>query len=121
MSMSGDLATGAGGDVARLAANLAEVRERIAAAARAAGRDPAELTLIAVSKTWPATDVLALRGLGVAHFAENREQEAAPKVAEVLAGLGTAGSPGAPGAPGDRGAPTWHFVGQLQRNKANAV
>ncbi|MDT3441079.1 YggS family pyridoxal phosphate enzyme [Pseudofrankia sp. BMG5.37] len=139
-----------GADLARLRANLGEVRERIAVAARAAGREPAELTLIAVSKTWPAADVLALRALGVTHFAENREQEAAPKVAEVLSRLGTAASSqaarpaGAPGAGGGLGvpgrlgpaggadgpgaaarvpvgAPVWHFVGQLQRNKANAV
>jgi len=95
----------------RLRANLRDVRERIAAAARVAGRDPAELTLVAVSKTWPASDVLALRALGVVHFAENREQEAGPKVTQVSSGLGA--------APTDP--PVWHFVGQLQRNKANAV
>ncbi|WP_241834763.1 YggS family pyridoxal phosphate enzyme [Pseudofrankia asymbiotica] len=122
-------------DLARLRANLGEVRERITVAARAAGREPAELTLIAVSKTWPAADVLTLHALGVTHFAENREQEAAPKVADVLSRLGAAGTPGAAGgldAAGDedmpgtaarlpKGAPLWHFVGQLQRNKANAV
>ncbi|OHV40733.1 PLP-binding domain-containing protein [Pseudofrankia sp. EUN1h] len=107
--------------LARLRANLRDVRERIDAAARAAGRDPAGLTLVAVSKTWPADDVLALRALGVAHFAENREQEAAPKVAQVLSRLGGTASPDEPGAPDGLHGPVWHFVGQLQRNKTNAV
>jgi hypothetical protein len=75
-------------DLARLRANLHDVQDRITAAARAAGRDPAELTLVAVSKTWPAADVVVLRGLGVTHFAENRVQEAVRKVAEVHARLG---------------------------------
>jgi pyridoxal phosphate enzyme (YggS family) len=95
----------------RLAANLRDVRERIAAAARGAGRDVGELTLVAVSKTWPAEDVIGLRALGVTDFAENREQEAAPKVAAVAAALGAEATAG----------PVWHFVGQLQRNKASAV
>ncbi len=63
--------------------NLAEVHDRIAAAAAAAGRAPGELTLVAVSKTWPAADVVVLCGLGVTDFAENREQEARLKVADV--------------------------------------
>ncbi|MBL7628826.1 YggS family pyridoxal phosphate enzyme [Frankia nepalensis] len=119
-------------DLARLAVNLADVRERIEAAARAAGRDPAELTLVAVSKTWPASDVLGLWALGVTHFAENREQEAAPKVAAVLAALATGPSGGggpeagegtavAGGPPAGPASPVWHFVGQLQRNKVNAI
>ncbi|MBX6387779.1 MAG: alanine racemase [Frankia sp.] len=118
--------------VEELAANRARGRARGAAAAAGAGRDPAELTLVAVSKTYPAADVLALRALGVTDFAENREQEATPKVAEVAARLaageigpaGTAGPGGAVGpgaAAGVPGPPVWHFVGQLQRNKARAV
>ena len=59
----------------RLAENLRAVRERIAAAARAAGRDPADVHLLAVSKTFPAEDVRALVALGQRHFAENRVQE----------------------------------------------
>ena len=86
-----------------LAANLAAVRERLAAAARAAGRSPGEITLIAVTKTFPASDVALLAGLGVADVGENRAQEAAAKHAAV-------GSP-----------PRWHFVGTLQRNKAAMV
>jgi len=97
-----------GGDErqAELAANLVEVRERLAAACARSNRDPAELTLVAVTKTWPADDVLRLAALGVADIGENRDQEAAPKAAEVAAaGVEV----------------RWHFVGQLQRNKAKSV
>ncbi|MFB4316257.1 YggS family pyridoxal phosphate-dependent enzyme [Actinomadura sp. 21ATH] len=87
-----------------LAANLADVRARIAAACAAAGRDPAEVTLVAVTKTFPASDVRLLAGLGVTHVAENRDQEAAPKAAET----------------GDLTL-TRHFVGQLQTNKTRSV
>ena len=87
-----------------LAANLAEVRHRIAGAARAAGRDPDDITLVAISKTWPAEDVRRLYDLGVSTFGENRDQEAAPKAAAV-ADLPI----------------VWHFVGQLQTNKAKSV
>ena len=85
-----------------LAANLAAVEGRIAAACRQAGRDRRDVTLIAVSKTWPAEDVALLRDLGVADFGENRDQEAAPKAAAV---------------PDVR----WHFVGAVQTNKARSV
>ena len=91
---------------AELSRNLAATRNRIAAACAAAGRDPAEITLVAVTKTYPASDVLALAGLGLTDFGENRDQEAAPKAAAVAA----AGQP-----------VTWHFVGQLQSNKAHSV
>jgi hypothetical protein len=91
---------------AQLAANLAAVRARIAAAAAAAGRDAGEVTLVAVTKTYPAGDVLRLAGLGVADIGENRDQEAAPKAVEVAA----AGA-----------AVRWHFVGRLQRNKCRSV
>jgi PLP dependent protein len=90
---------------AEIAANLAAVRERIAAACTAAGR-PSDVTLVAVTKTYPATDVLHLAALGVADIGENRDQEAAPKAAEVAA----AGTD-----------VRWHFVGRLQRNKARSV
>jgi hypothetical protein len=95
-----------------LAENLAAVRERIAAAARAAGRDPAGVRLLAVSKTWPADDVRALAALGQRDFAENRVQEMLGKAADLAA----APPPGA--GPADL---RWHLVGQLQRNKAAAV
>ena len=87
-----------------LALRLADVRGRMAKACEAAGRDVSELTLIAVTKTRPASDVRLLAGLGVTDVGENRDAEAAPKAAEC-AGLNL----------------TWHFVGQLQTNKAASV
>ncbi|MGH3680370.1 MAG: YggS family pyridoxal phosphate-dependent enzyme [Natronosporangium sp.] len=95
------------GRTEQLAANLARVRARIAAGATAAGRDPAGVTLVAVTKTYPASDVVRLAGLGVADIGENRDQEAAGKAAEVER-LGAA-------------AVRWHFVGRLQRNKCRSV
>ena len=96
---------------AELARRLAAVRTRVAAACAAAGRDEAELTLIAVTKTYPASDVLALASLGMTDFGENRDQEASPKAAEVTAALAAG-----------HGAPVrWHFIGQLQTNKARHV
>jgi pyridoxal phosphate enzyme (YggS family) len=91
---------------AELATRLAKLRTRIADACAAAGRDRAGVTLVAVTKTYPASDVLQLAGLGVRDAGENRDQEAAPKAAEVAAA----------------GAEVrWHFVGQLQRNKCRSV
>ncbi|MFF7439730.1 YggS family pyridoxal phosphate-dependent enzyme [Streptomyces sp. NPDC008122] len=87
-----------------LAANLAAVEERIAAACAAAGRPREEVTLIVVTKTYPASDVRLLHELGVRHVAENRDQDAAPKAA-ACADLDL----------------TWHFVGQLQTNKVRSV
>jgi pyridoxal phosphate enzyme (YggS family) len=89
---------------AELATSLAAVRDRIGKACAAVGRDAREVTLIAVTKTYPAADVRLLRELGVRDFGENRDQEAAPKAAEC-AGLDL----------------TWHFVGQLQTRKAGSV
>jgi pyridoxal phosphate enzyme (YggS family) len=89
----------------QLAASLAEVRERILAACAAAGR-PDDVTLVAVTKTYPASDVVLLAGLGVTDVGENRDQEAAPKAAEAAA---------------EGVALRWHFIGQLQRNKAKSV
>jgi PLP dependent protein len=93
---------------AELTGRLAAVRERIAAACAAAGRDPAQVELMAVTKTVPATDVALLLDLGLTLFGENRVQEAAAKVAEV-------------GALRPDAAPRWCFIGGLQRNKARAV
>ncbi|MFE9742537.1 YggS family pyridoxal phosphate-dependent enzyme [Streptomyces sp. NPDC006477] len=87
-----------------LAENLARVEERIAAACAAAGRAREEVTLIVVTKTYPASDVRILHGLGVRNVAENRDQDAAPKAA-ACADLDL----------------TWHFVGQLQTNKVRSV
>jgi pyridoxal phosphate enzyme (YggS family) len=92
--------------LAEIAANLVAVRATIADACAAAGRDPAEVALIAVTKTFPVPDIMALAGLGVIDVGENKDQEAAPKVAACdAAGL----------------ALRWHFVGQLQVNKAASV
>ncbi|GJF22068.1 MULTISPECIES: YggS family pyridoxal phosphate-dependent enzyme [Streptomyces] len=87
-----------------LAVNLAKVEERIAAACEAAGRRRDEVTLIVVTKTYPADDVRILSGLGVRHVAENRDQDAAPKAA-ACSDLPL----------------SWHFVGQLQTNKVRSV
>lgn len=89
---------------AELARNLAEVKGRIDAACAATGRDAGDVTLIAITKTHPATDVRLLNSLGVTEFGENRDAEAAPKAAACkdLAIF-------------------WHFVGQLQTNKARSV
>lgn len=92
---------------AELAANLADVRARIAAAARSAGRNPDDVHLIAVTKTWPMSDVQLLYDLGFRDFGESRDQEARPKAEEWQA---TDGRP-----------ITWHFIGQLQSNKAKSV
>jgi pyridoxal phosphate enzyme (YggS family) len=66
-------------DPVPVADNLAEVRRRIADAARAAGRDPAEVTLVAVGKTHPAASIEAVHAAGQAVFGENRVQEAEAK------------------------------------------
>lgn len=87
-----------------IAANLAAVRRRIESAADAAGRDPDELTLIVVTKYFPASDVRILADLGVGDVGENRHQEAQAKSAE-LADLDL----------------RWHYIGGLQSNKAAAV
>ena len=92
--------------LAQLAANLAAVRARIEAACDDAGRPAGEVRLIAVTKTFPVSDVALLNQLGLADFGENKDQEAAPKAAEAAAeGLRL----------------RWHFVGQLQVNKAGSV
>ncbi|MCL8010559.1 YggS family pyridoxal phosphate-dependent enzyme [Streptomyces sp. AS02] len=87
-----------------LAANLAKVEARITAACAAAGRKREEVTLIVVTKTYPASDVRILSELGARHVAENRDQDAAPKAA-ACSDLPL----------------VWHFVGQLQTNKVRSV
>jgi pyridoxal phosphate enzyme (YggS family) len=87
-----------------IAAGLAETRERIAAAAKAAGRLAEDVHLVVVTKFFPASDVRILAGLGVTDVGENRHQEAAAKAAEC-ADLGL----------------RWHYIGGLQSNKAAAV
>jgi PLP dependent protein len=90
-----------------IAARLAQVRARVAAACEDAGRKVSEITVIAITKTRPVSDIALLRELGVTDVGENRDQEAAPKAAEC-ARLGLTGL-------------TWHFVGQLQTNKSSSV
>lgn len=92
------------GRLALLRANLDLVDRRISAGCAAVGRDPGEVTLVVITKTYPASDVELLAGLGIRDVGENRDQEAAPKHA-VCAYLGL----------------TWHFVGRLQSNKAHSV
>jgi pyridoxal phosphate enzyme (YggS family) len=89
---------------AELAANLADFHDRLAGACERAGRDPSEVTVVAVTKTFPTSDVRLLAELGVTDVGENRDQEAAAKHAEC------------PDL-----ALNWHFIGRLQRNKARSV
>ncbi|MGD9961272.1 YggS family pyridoxal phosphate-dependent enzyme [Nocardioides sp.] len=89
---------------AELEANLGVVRDRIATACTSAGRDPGEVTLVVVTKFFPASDVRLLAELGVRDVGENRHQEAQAKAA-ACADLGL----------------RWHFIGGLQSNKADAV
>jgi PLP dependent protein len=87
-----------------LAANVRAVRERIARAAAAAGRNVDSITLLAVSKTHSVDLIRAASQEGLEHFGESYVQEALPKI-ETLRGMEL----------------TWHFVGQLQGNKTKAV
>ena len=90
--------------LAQLDANLAAVRRRIDAAVTAAGPNAAPPRLIVVTKFHPAQDIRRLASLGVADVGENRDQEAAEKAVQ-LEDLGL----------------RWHFIGQLQSNKAKSV
>ncbi|HVE64293.1 MAG TPA: YggS family pyridoxal phosphate-dependent enzyme [Mycobacteriales bacterium] len=92
--------------LAELAESLAEVRARLEVACRAAGRAASEVTLVAISKTWPAADILRLVSLGLTDFGESYDREAATKAAA----LDAAGA-----------AVRWHYVGRLQRNKCRSV
>ena len=90
--------------VEELSANLTRVRGRIEAACDRAGRGAGSVTLIAITKNFPATDVRILAELGVTDVGENRHPEAFHKRSECL----------------DLGL-RWHFVGALQSNKASVV
>jgi len=90
-----------------LSERLGDARERIANAASAAKRNPEDIKLIVVTKNHPAQLVLDLLELGVRDFGENRDQEAAPKSAEVRAASNIEHH--------------WHFIGQLQSNKVKSV
>lgn len=108
MTADGSAATDPAERKAKLAAALADLETRISRACASAGRAREEVRLLAVTKTFPATDAALLVDLGLRDLAENRDQEAAPKVAE-LAGLRPETTP------------RWHMVGRLQRNKARSV
>ena len=81
--------------------NLHDVRERISKAATHSGREVSELTLIAVTKSFPVSDIEILMKLGVSNFGENRDSEAVSKAAAVKG--------------------TWHFQGQIQSNKLKSI
>ena len=83
--------------------NLEVIQSRIKNACSAAGRETSEITLIAVTKTYPASDVDLLKQLGIENVGENRDQEASSKKSEVKNEF------------------KWHFIGQLQSNKAKSV
>jgi pyridoxal phosphate enzyme (YggS family) len=90
--------------VEELRQRLDAVEQRVLRACQTAGRRRGDVTLVVVTKTFPASDVRALAGMGVRDVAESRDQEAAPKAAECE----------------DLGL-RWHFVGRLQTNKAASV
>ncbi|MCI0370830.1 MAG: YggS family pyridoxal phosphate-dependent enzyme [candidate division NC10 bacterium] len=86
-----------------IAERVGTVRDRIAAAAARSGRDPADITLVAVSKAFPPEAIRAAEAAGVTDIGESRVQEAVPKVAAVGRGV------------------RWHLVGHLQTNKAKTA
>ena len=86
-----------------ISTNLAKVTERITAAAKKVDRNPSDIKLIVVTKTFPITDLQFLYELGVRDFGENRDQEASQKVSEL---------------PNDI---NWHFQGQIQSNKLKSI
>ena len=88
---------------AEISVNLQAITARIVSAAESAGRDPEEITLIAVTKTFPVSDVKILYELGIRDFGENRDQEGSVKFSEL---------------PGDS---NWHFQGQIQSNKLKSI
>jgi pyridoxal phosphate enzyme (YggS family) len=98
-------------DTAGVRDRLAAVRERLAAAAARAGRDPADIALVGVSKRKPAALVVEAVGAGLTHVGESYAQEALVKLPEAREALAAAGLP----------QPRWHFIGRLQRNKARQV
>ena len=106
---------GPGERVAELTAGLAGVRSRLARAAEAAGRPVDGITLLPITKFFPASDVAILWRLGCRAFGESREQEAAAKIAEFDRLV--AGSDSSP----DPGSVRWHMVGRIQRNKAKYI
>lgn len=91
-----------------IAKNLLEIRQRIDQAINAHHRDRSEITLIAVTKNFPTSDLLHLYDLGIRNFGENREQEGSVKFAEFNTYI-------------EDPSVNWHFQGQLQRNKLRSI
>jgi pyridoxal phosphate enzyme (YggS family) len=90
--------------ITTIAERIPLIRERVARAAERAGRSPAEVTIVAVSKTFPTQAIEEAAAAGIAHIGENRVQEAAAKI------------------PSLRHLPvTWHMLGHLQTNKARTA
>jgi pyridoxal phosphate enzyme (YggS family) len=89
--------------MSNLETNLFSVQERIAAAANRTGRDPGEVTLVAVTKMEPPEVILAAYDLGLRHFGENRVEEAQEKAGDLPADI------------------TWHMIGHIQSRKARDV
>jgi pyridoxal phosphate enzyme (YggS family) len=89
--------------LADIQSNLEKINLRIAAACASSKRNISEITLIAVTKTYPAPDVDLLKQLGIENVGENKDQEAAGKISQVKEKF------------------SWHFIGQLQSNKAKSV
>ena len=92
---------------AELIASLAAVRQRLSNACAGVRRDPRTVTLVAVTKGFPASDIASLAAIGVSDFGESRDQEARAKIAQLeRAGIQT---------------PRCHFIGQLQTNKCRSI
>lgn len=89
--------------------NTQTIQKQIEQAAERTGRDPDEITVVAITKTWPADVVTAVYRAGIRHVGENRVEEFVPKQAEVTAELGAASGL------------VWHFVGSLQSRKSDEV
>ena len=89
--------------MSEVAERLAAIRRRMEEACRRVSRPPEEVTLLAVSKTFPACSVQEAFEAGQMDFGESRQQEGCAKVEELPAG------------------PRWHFIGKLQRNKVRKI
>jgi len=89
--------------VDEISANLEKVNEQIKSAAASVNRLPEDITLVAVTKTFPVSDIEILYSLGIRDFGENRDQEASAKVGLLPKDV------------------RWHFQGQIQSNKLKSV
>ncbi len=98
--------------------NLQAVHEAIAQAAQRYDRNPTDIVLLAVSKTFPAEDVVAAWQAGQIRFGENYVQEGVDKIARVAELLGL---PALNQGRADASAPEWHFIGPIQSNKTRPI